>query len=297
MPPCMAGNPSPDSSPWLVDLVFPLATLLGLAERPGEGHWLGPLDPGLCRVLAASAAASPHTTVCVTVTDDDGIAIGHGCARKARKTRAGPPGRYPEPATAFGRRDPALPLPSRVNLTITASLLSELTATPAQPRLQSGTVGPRPPGSWSLARDGDPGPPDGFGSWAITLPDGRNLTVKLEPVPTFSCDHRYETHAYQPSDKLRHLVQIRDYECTLPVCSRHARDSDFEHAVPFDKGGRTDACNAGARSRQCHRIKQSKGWNVTQPRPGWHLWQTPSGRTYLQGPKQYPVLDIYLVTT
>jgi hypothetical protein len=75
----------------------------------------------------------------------------------------------------------------------------------------------------------------------------------------------------------------------FPPCNRHARDSDFEHALPYDQGGRTCACNAGARSRQCHRVKQSPGWAVTQPRPGFHQWTTPRGRTYTQGPKQYPV--------
>ncbi|HVT67394.1 MAG TPA: DUF222 domain-containing protein, partial [Trebonia sp.] len=34
------------------ELIIPLATLLGLGERPGEAHGLGPLDPGLCRQLA-----------------------------------------------------------------------------------------------------------------------------------------------------------------------------------------------------------------------------------------------------
>ena len=51
------------------ELVLPLATLLGLAERPGESHGLGPLDPELCRQLAATAIASPLTRLCVTVTD------------------------------------------------------------------------------------------------------------------------------------------------------------------------------------------------------------------------------------
>jgi hypothetical protein len=36
-------------------------------------------------------------------------------------------------------------------------------------------------------------------------------------------------------------------------------------------------------------VKQSPGWEVTQPKPGWHQWQTPSGRIYVQGPKRYPV--------
>jgi hypothetical protein len=122
----------------------------------------------------------------------------------------------------------------------------------------------------------------------LTLPDGRRFTVRLEMVPTFACDHRYETHGYHPSAKLRHLVQIRDGTCTFPPCNRHARESDFEHAQPYDKGGMTCACNAGARSRACHRVKQSLGWKVTQPKPGWHQWQTPAGRIYVQEPNRYP---------
>ena len=68
--------------------MLPLATLLGLAERPGEGHSLGTLDPALCRALAATAARSPHTAICVTVTDADGIAIGHGCVKPGRLARS-----------------------------------------------------------------------------------------------------------------------------------------------------------------------------------------------------------------
>jgi len=60
-------------------------------------------------------------------------------------------------------------------------------------------------------------------------------------------------------------------------------------AVPRRDPGLPCACNAGARSRGCHQVKQSPGWNVTQPRPGWHEWITPSGRTYVQGPMRYLV--------
>jgi len=262
--------PAAPSPPRPADLVIPLATLLGLAERPGEGHGLGSLDPGLCRALAESAAASPASRFCVTVTGTDGIAIGHGCARSARKRAA---------AAAAARDGTLASLPARVNLTIPATRLAGLAGSGGEPS--------RSP--WSFTDDsGDPGPPDGFGTWTLTLPDGRELTLRLEPVPVFACDHRHQSHAYQPNDTLRHLVQVRDGECTFPPCSRHARETDFEHATPYHKGGMTCACNAGARSRQCHRVKQSKGWNVTQPRPGWHQWETPTGRVYTQGPKRYP---------
>ena len=269
-PPAAAVSPAR-----LADLVLPLATLLGLANRPGEGYGLGPLDPDLCRALASAAAGSLYSRLCVTVTGPDGIAIGHGCARAARR---GKRGAGAEPARHGPSRGDAA-LPARVNLTITAGRLAELTATTGPPG--QGTA-------WGFTRDTDPGPPGGYGSWTLTLPNGRNLIAELRPVPTYQCDHRYESHAYQPNDTLRHLVQIRDGECTFPPCSRHARESDFEHATPYDKGGRTCACNAGARSRACHQVKQAPGWHVTQPKPGWHQWETPSGRTYVQGPKRYP---------
>src|SRR6202034_4408030 len=125
-------SPFPQSasgpSPTLTDLVLPLATLLGQAERPGEGHGLGTLDPALCRALAATATLSPHTTVCVTVTDPDGIAIGHGCVKPAPRAR--PP------------RGPAAPLvarAARINLTITTARLAGL-------RPQAAARPPGPPG-------------------------------------------------------------------------------------------------------------------------------------------------------
>ena len=76
-----------------VTLTVPLATLTGLADRPGELSGLGPIDPWLARDLATAAARNPKTTWCVTVTDGKGHAVGHGCARpepKSRRNRAGP---------------------------------------------------------------------------------------------------------------------------------------------------------------------------------------------------------------
>ena len=274
----------PGARPVLTDLVFPLATLLGFADRPGEGHGLGVLDPDLCRDLAAVAAASPHTQVCVTVTDSDGVAVGHGCGRTRKQARA-PSGQLPAGAPP----PPPVALPARMNLTITADRLAAMLSGVSGSPGKFGIRAPAAGRSGSPETRGSPGDPDWCGTWTLTLPGEVELAVCIEPVPTYDCDHRHESHGYQPNDKLRHLVQVRDYTCTFPPCSRHARDSDFEHAQPYDKGGRTCSCNAGARSRKCHRVKQSPGWKVTQPKPGWHEWRTPSGRTYIQGPYRYPV--------
>jgi hypothetical protein len=76
-----------------VTLTVPLATLTDLAGRPGELSGLGPVDPWLARDLVTAAATSSRTTWCVTVTDGQGHAVGHGCARpepKRHGKRAGP---------------------------------------------------------------------------------------------------------------------------------------------------------------------------------------------------------------
>ena len=78
IPPGFAGH---------VNLTIPAATLTGLADRPGELGGIGPVDPDLARDLAAAAARNPRSTWCITVTDPDGHAVGHGCARPARRRK------------------------------------------------------------------------------------------------------------------------------------------------------------------------------------------------------------------
>jgi hypothetical protein len=253
------------------NLTIPFATLLGLAERPGAAHGLGPLDPDLARKLAAAAIRSLHSEWCITIVNEHGHAIAHGCARAARPTRAKPP-------PGLMLTSPATPaaLPARVHLTIRQSDLHGLSDRPAE-------------SPWGFTPRGDP--LSLHGTWTLTLLGGHRLSVRLHASAVTSCDHRHESHSYKPSALLRHLVQVRDGQCTFPTCTRHARESDFEHGMPYDQGGRTCMCNAGARSRRCHRVKQSPGWNLTQPIPGWHQWTTPAGRVYTQGPMQYPALS------
>jgi hypothetical protein len=255
----------------LAEVTVPLATLQRRADRAGENRLLGPLDPALARDLAAAAARSPRTRWEIIVVDEHGYATSHGLARPTRDacpTRG--KGQEPPPTGAAPGA-----LPARVNITLTEDFMDQLQAHAAQPR-----PGAPPPGEWDLN-------PGTRGTWTLTLPSGRQLTVRFDVVPVYDCDHRYRVSSYLPGDRLRRLVQVRDHECTWPPCSRPARESDFEHAVPYDKGGVTDACNAGARSRRCHQVKQLPGWSVTQPRPGWHVWTTPTGRRYVQEPWRY----------
>jgi hypothetical protein len=90
IPPGFAGH---------VNLTIPAATLTGRADRPGELGGIGPVDPDLARDLAAAAARNPRSTWCVTVTDQDGHAVGHGCARPARRRK--PDGHDPPGSPGF----------------------------------------------------------------------------------------------------------------------------------------------------------------------------------------------------
>jgi len=219
-------------------LDIPFLTAAGRVQRPGEARSLGVLDPALARKLAEAAARHPNSKFCLTIVDQEGRAVAHGCC-KPLKQRAGP----------------APPAPSTFTLTPSDS----------------------------------PGPPGGYGAWILALPrQAAQYRVDLHPVPTGECGHEYESARHDPSDLLRHLVNVRDGKCGFPTCSRHARESDFEHATPHDKGGRTCGCNCWSCSRSCHQLKQSDGWEVTETRPGYHRWTTPSGRTYTQEPWTYP---------
>ena len=150
----------------------------------------------------------------MTVTDQDGHAIGHGCARPGPKNHA-------------RRRDkPGKPGP------------------PGGPDPPCGTGGTPGPG-FSFTACGQHGPPGGYGTWTLrTGTRGQpDLTVALDPITTDNCDHRFQAKGHDPGIKLRHLAQVRHATCT--ICRRPAATCDFEHNTPYEAGGRTCLCNGG----------------------------------------------------
>ena len=159
--------------------------------------------------MAAQAAASPHTTWCITVTDQNGHPTAHGCAKPRRR---GKPRRTKRP----GGRPPG----NRAG-----------------------------PSGASTGRSGTRSePPSGYRTWRLRpTREGPDLTASLEPLAVTGCDHRHQTASHDPSSTLRHLVQIRDGECTFPPCRRDAERCDFEHTIPWETGGRTCSCNTGPR--------------------------------------------------
>jgi hypothetical protein len=114
-------------------------------------------------------------------------------------------------------------------------------------------------------------------------------SVKITPIETAICAHRYESAGYQPGGILRHRVKIRSPRCGFPGCRRPARRCDDDHTIPHDQGGRTCECNLHPLCRHHHQTKQAQGWHLAQPRPGVLIWTAPSGRAYIVSPEPYPV--------
>jgi hypothetical protein len=141
----------------------------------------------------------------VTVTDQHGHAVGHGCARpepEGTRERAGP-----GPPDGAGNRDGA-----------------GFRFTPAS---RDGPPGGY--GTWQLRTPGG----------------GPDLIVAIDTLDTDPCQHQYQARGHDPGTRLRHLSQVRHATCTSPVCRRPAAQADFEHNVPFEAGGRTCLCNTG----------------------------------------------------
>jgi hypothetical protein len=247
------------------NLTLPLATLLWLADRPGVLPGIGPVDPALARDLAAAAARHPASTFCLTITDPQGRPVAHGCGR--------PP-----------------PRDQRTQRTQDAPGGAARDGPPCTPGDDHRTPG------------GEHGPPGGYGTIRLSTaaftggstaagggPDGgRDLVFTLEPLAG-PCDHRHQATGHDPGRMLRHLTGILNAHCTFPPCRRPEHTCDYEHSRPHDQGGRTCLCEAGPTCRHDHRAKQAPGWRVEQAGArGWFRWTTPSGRTYLSRPTQYP---------
>jgi hypothetical protein len=215
---------------------------------------IGPIDPDLARDLAAAAAGNPRSTWCVTVTDSQGHAIGHGCARPAPAADQRNRAKCDKPGAPGG------PDPPRQ---------TRFTFTPA----------------------GQPGPAGGYGTWRFSagLPGQWDLLIDIAPIPTGNCDHRHQAKGHDPGVMLRHLTQIRHATCTGPGCRRPAANCDFEHNTPYEAGGRTCLCNGNPKCRRDHRLKQDPRWNAEQLPSGEVRWTTPSGRQYFTEPTRYPI--------
>jgi Domain of unknown function (DUF222)/HNH endonuclease len=115
-----------------------------------------------------------------------------------------------------------------------------------------------------------------------------SVAVTAEPITTGTCGHRNAEPGYRPSPALQRLIRARTLTCAGPGCRRPATRCDLDHTIPHDHGGITCECNLAPLCRFCHRLKQARGWTLTQPTPGVMTWTTPAGRRYTSLPDKHP---------
>ena len=231
------------------NLTIPVVTLLDLADRPGELAGIGPIDPDLARDLAAAAARSSRSTWCVTVTDSQGHATGHACARPAPASPAKRTTRHARRARP-AEQPPVHPHPHR----------------PARParRLRDVEVFHRDP------RPTGPAPRD-------------------RADPTGECDHRHQARATTPASCSAIWPRSGTLRAPVPAAAVRPAYCDFEHDAPYETGGRTCLCNGNPKCRHDHRLKQDSRWQVEQLENGNVRWTTPSALQYVTEPTRYPI--------
>jgi hypothetical protein len=278
--PASAAAPSPDPGALpstalaaRINLIVPLSTLFGASDVPGEVTAFGPVDADTARGLAAAAGTHPATRWCVTVVGKDGRAVGHGCSRGRHTAPPGPPPADGGDPRGGGPGDGDHRSDGRSS---------------AKTRDGPGGAGsdPRQPGHGPGAPETGQSPP------GLTLHDRtrelmRRFGITVTPLAAGTCDHRNEEPGYEPSRRLRHLVEARTATCSFPGCRRQASRCDHDHTIPYEAGGRTCECNLAPLCRRHHRCKQAQGWTLEQPSPGVLIWITPAGRRYSTMPACY----------
>jgi len=94
--------------------------------------------------------------------------------------------------------------------------------------------------------------------------------------------------SYRPPTALTEFLRARDRHCRVPICRRRAVDSQIDHTVAFHTdGGGTDRDNLYHACLCHHRMKDARGWSVTQHRDGMITWTTPTGHRYSSRPHDY----------
>ena len=148
-------------------LTVPLATVLGLAERPGEISGLGPVDPALARELARAAAANPKTTYC-----------------RHRHRRAGTRHRPRLRATRTEKPRPPRPTDKPAPPGDHAPPGDQPRDHPPGDHGPPGGPASCPPPRFAFTASGEDGPPGGYGAWRLStgLPGQRDLLIALDPV-------------------------------------------------------------------------------------------------------------------
>jgi hypothetical protein len=107
-------------------------------------------------------------------------------------------------------------------------------------------------------------------------------TISIRPVLDLTTP--IQCAGYQPSDRLREQVILRNPTCVFPFCTRRARGADLDHIHPHEHGGPTSSDNLAPLCRLHHRAKTHGRWTYTPLAPGQFRWRGPHGQTFLVDP-------------
>lgn len=64
----------------------------------------------------------------------------------------------------------------------------------------------------------------------------RELKVTFEPIAKGTCDHRHREEQYEPSRRLRHLMNARTNTCPAPGCGAQAIHNEADHTQRWPDG-------------------------------------------------------------
>ncbi len=173
-----------------------------------------------------------------------------------------------------------------------AAAVGELARTQLSLDLHASRPDARPPARQSVLHvhltDGDPVATLERGPSLVTVDQVRhwcgqtNTQVVVKPV--LDLTESITCAGYQPSDRLREQVILRDQRCVFPWCTRPARSCDLDHITPWEEGGATSTDNLAALCRPHHRLKTHTAWRYERTGPATYEWTSPHGHLFLTDP-------------
>jgi hypothetical protein len=81
---------------------------------------------------------------------------------------------------------------------------------------------------------------------------------------------------YRPPVNLKRWKEVTDVTCAAVGCMRKARNSDLDHTIDYQYGGKTRADNLMHLCRHHHRLKHMTRWRIEQT-PTGAIWTSPTG--------------------
>src|SRR3954451_10153946 len=79
---------------------------------------------------------------------------------------------------------------------------------------------------------------------------------------------------YKPAQRLRDYVSARDDVCAFPTCNQPGYRCEYEHIIPYSKGGSTCRCNGALACRRHNQCKLDTGWSYCRNPDGSFTWTT-----------------------